>query len=301
MPYISSLDEPIRDPQLGSLLNEFRSLIGRLLDRSAYRGPGTSLFQFSQFVELASRRGISLANRVCIDFGCGSPRPFGVSNLLYLAGAQKVTAIDFEDIQDPGAVAGAALATVLAALTARLTDAFSPLGVTDAILRHQAFQYDCGRLLEGDMGGIPQSIRLFKGSFDEMPESDKAFDIMVSNSVFEHIAEIHSCLAQLRSTISPNGAIYTAIDYRDHRAYAQGLSGWEYFVDDGDYTPGYINKIRHSEMVEIISDAGFRVDEEILVREIPSPDLSSRFLPKYKNMPKDDIEIQEARLLLRPA
>jgi hypothetical protein len=94
--------------------------------------------------------------------------------------------------------------------------------------------------------------------------------------------------------------MFAAIDYRDHRAYTIGASPWQYLLDDQDHSPGYINKIRHSEMLRLIASAGFTVTQSKLIRQEPLSLESQRFIPRYGNLSEEDIKITEAHLLLAP-
>jgi hypothetical protein len=77
-------------------------------------------------------------------------------------------------------------------------------------------------------------------------------------------------------------------------------------MDDGDYFPGFINKLRHSSMISLIRQAGFSVVEQVVEREEhayfpqPSADDRARFLPHYQDLSPEDVAITAARLLLRP-
>lgn len=263
-------------------------------------GPAIAFVQMKRLAGMLIRQRVSLHGKTCIDFGCGSIRPLSVSSLLYLLGADSVLAVDMAEPGNERLRAVGLYALILAVLSGRLRFDTTGLGVTPRALRDRCAAFDLGALLNGDLRGVPPAIRLQAGDYMALPEQERRFDLLTSYSVLEHVADLSSYLSSFRSSISAAGMLYSAIDYRDHRRYTTRASAWQYLLDDGDHAPGYINKIRHSEMLRRIAGAGFTVAQCEVVREEPPAQELLSFLPRYRDMPHDDIAITEAHVLLTP-
>lgn len=264
-------------------------------------GPSATFAQAKRIVDLLARRRISLHGKTCIDFGCGAIRPLSVSSLMYLLGAENVLAVDMEQPGDEASRAVGLYALLLAVLSGRLGIDTTRIAVTPRALRERCAAFDFGALLSGDMRGVPEAIRLRTGNYLALPAQERRFDLLTSYSVLEHVADLASYLRGFRESVSASGAVFAAIDYRDHRVYTIGASRWQYLLDDGDHAPGYINKVRHSEMLRLIAASGFAVAECEVVHEEPPPHELAAFLPRYRDMAREDITITEAHVLLTPA
>jgi 2-polyprenyl-3-methyl-5-hydroxy-6-metoxy-1,4-benzoquinol methylase len=139
------------------------------------------------------------------------------------------------------------------------------------------------------------------GDYLSLPAHEQRFDLLVSYSVLEHVADPGLLFRAFRSAISRSGLIYAAVDYRDHRRYTVNTSRWQYLLDDSDHAPHYINKVRHSGMLRLAEAAGFSVAHSRVVHEEPPRQELERFLPHYRSLSYEDITITEAHLLLTPA
>jgi hypothetical protein len=282
------------------LNDEIVNLLDRLVMPAYGWGPATTFFQLRQMAELVGRQGISLHGKTCVDFGCGAIRPLSTASLLYLLGADHVSAIDLAPPHDERSVAIGLYALLLAVMSGRVGIDTTTLGVPPSALRERCATFDWGALVKGDLRGVPPAIRLQTSDYLGLPAHERRFDFLTSYSALEHVADLPSYLGAFREAISDAGAIYIAIDYRDHRAYTIGASRWQFMIDDGDHTPGYINKLRHSELLQLITSAGFKVVQSRTVREEPSPQDLIDFLPRYQDMSRDDLTTTEAHLLMTP-
>ena len=237
-----------------------------------------------------------------LDFGCGAHRPASMALLFYLCGARQVLGVDVEDIFDVGSVAAGILAEIMSILFGKPGIGFERIGESrEAILRRLS-AVDFEALLRGDLrAGLPQSIQWRNCYFEELPQEEREFDAMFSHCVFEHVADVYGTLAQLRENISPRGFMVVVIDFKDHRCYAGTAKSWfQYLMDDSDHEPGYINKVRYTEFIEIAKRAGFANEATILETINPSAEERAQFLPKYESLSERDITTSGARILFRP-
>ncbi|MBM7046438.1 methyltransferase domain-containing protein [Rhizobium lusitanum] len=255
---------------------------------------------FNQFLDAAKETDTVLFGKHCIDIGCGSGRPHSIASLLYLSGAASVLGIDIVLPDNHEDSASMALMTVLGAVLNHEHMGFERIGVSKDHVMSKLADFDLSRLLSLELeGAIPSVILQKKCFYQDLEESEKKFDIGVSHQVFEHIEHIGELLVELRANISNNGRIFAGIDYRDHRMYVDSSHGpWDYLFDDDGWQ---INKIRHTEMMRIITDSGFDVHISSVDRQHLPPDCFDRLLPKYRDLSSDDIEILSSRVMLLPA
>jgi hypothetical protein len=276
------------------------NLLDQLMTPAYAWGPAITFYELRQIADLVGRQRISLHGKTCVDFGCGAIRPLSTASLLYLLGADHVSAIDLVPPHDKPSVAVGLYALLLAVMSGRLGIDTTALGVSPSTLRERCAAFDWGALLKGDIRGVPPGIRLQTSDYLRLPAHERRFDFLTSYSTLEHVAELPSYLCAFREAISDAGAIDIAIDYRDHRTYTVGASRWQFMKDGGDHAPGYINKLRHSELLQLITSAGFKVAQSRTVREEPSPQDLIDFLPQYQDMSRDDLTTTEAHLLMTP-
>lgn len=291
----------ILDPQFQKFETEFKRIMNECVNVPSYRGGYWAILQANQLVSSLAKFGISLEGRRVIDLGCGATRPVSTSILMYLLGAQTCLALDLERPNDFPAIALAEYANLVAICSGLASLELSAAGQSMTDVRRKMAEFDLAALLNGDLhSGLPEGIRHVIGRYQDLSPTERRFDLMISMSVWEHIADMSDVAKCAREAIDRNGFVFTAIDFRDHRVYSSNASPWQYLVDDEDYMPGYINKIRYTEMRSLINSAGFDIVDATLVQEEPPPDIIKSILPKYAAMSDLDLKTTEARLLLRP-
>jgi 2-polyprenyl-3-methyl-5-hydroxy-6-metoxy-1,4-benzoquinol methylase len=293
---------PIYCPESIDLKESTERFLALASRPNAYKGPDIAALYYNRFVEIAAPYRINVKGKRVVDFGCGQARPLGLAILHHLSGADSVLAIDLQDISDQAAVSLNAATTVLSALSGTLTFDFNALGGNWDTLRMRSTEYDLPKLLANDLiGGMPGRVNFRQDYFQSLAPSDRRFDILVSNSVFEHVHGVPEVLASMRESVSSDGAIYIAIDYHDHRVYARGSSAsrWQYLMD-GDDDNGDINCIRHTAFLELINEAGFDVVQCRREEATPTPAELAKFLPENRFMSQVDINTLAAHILMKP-
>ena len=263
-------------------------------------GPAIPFIQLGRFLELADKVDFNVSGKRCMDYGCGQDRTFSIATLLYLLGAESVVLIDTLPPHNESMLAKGIwyLLAILALDTSALK--LNPKGL-NKIIKTRIFDFDLDALKQGNLyGGLPHNIKLYTGNYHYLAEEIGALDTIISNSVFEHDMKIEKTLTIFRQYLLPEGCIYTDIDYRDHRMYLEGLSPWQYLIDDSDVSPDYINKIRMIEMRKIIRRSGFDIAASNQISTSPQKETMDKFLPKYQNLHSDDIHILQDSLFLKP-
>ena len=267
----------------------------------SFRGGYYSFLQICQLLELGRAHPNLIKGKRIIDFGCGATRPITSSTLLYLLGASSTLAIDLERPFDPAAVAVAEYGNIVSVISGLSMIDFTISDVDITYACRRAADFDLAGLLKGELyQSLPRAIEHKICRYQDLSVEQKKFDVMISSSVFEHVADIEDVLTHARQSISANGFIYTSVDFRDHRLYSRGLSGWQYLLDGGDHEPNYINKIRFTEMTMIFNRTGFEVVSSKVIREELPPSVNDNLLPEYKSLSTLDKEAVEAQFLLRP-
>lgn len=140
-------------------------------------------------------------------------------------------------------------------------------------------------------------------SLEEIPSA--SVDLVFSQAVLEHVRryEFEETMRQMRRILTPTGVASHRVDLKDHLGAALNNlrfseRRWEstLFVDSGFYT----NRIRFSEMCEVMTRAGFEVDviQVDIWDELPTPLV--KLDPRFSRMPKDELLVSGFDVVLRP-
>lgn len=131
-------------------------------------------------------------------------------------------------------------------------------------------------------------------SLREIP--DKSVDFIYSNAVFEHIRreEFKPTMAELRRIVRDNGIGSHCIDLRDHIDGALNNLRFSEHFWEGDRMQRigcYTNRIRYSEMLDILSEVGF--DVEVVSKEQWQrlPTKKSKMQPEFRKMNDEDLSV----------
>ncbi len=291
----------VMDPPTVKFQRDIFEILAENSSVPSFRGGHYSFLQISQLLELGRAYPNLIKDKRIIDFGCGAARPIASSALLYLLGASSTLAIDLERPFDPAAVAVANYGNIIAVISGVAPIDFTLSDVDISYARSRAADFDLAGLLQGELyESLPRAVNYRVCRYQDLTVDEKKFDLMISSSVFEHVADIEDVLTDARQAISTSGYIYTSVDFRDHRLYSQGLSPWQYLLDGGDHEPNYINKIRYTSMVAVFNRTGFEIVSSKIVREELPPSVDNELLPEYRMLSTLDKEAVEARFLLRP-
>ena len=262
-------------------------------------GPAIPFIQLGRFLDLAAEINIDINGKQCMDYGCGQSRSFSIAALLYLFGAKSVVSIDIEPHFDEVSLAQG-LWSLLAVLAIDSSAFKINPAYQDKIIKTRIFDFDLNALKQGRLyDGLPPEIKHYTGNYHHLAKKIGDLDIIVSNSVFEHDPEIEITLQIFKQYLRPDGCIYTDIDYRDHRHYLNGLSSWQYLIDNDDVSPDYINKIRSTEMRNIIRRSGFDIVKTTQLSEAPPQNIIDQLLPQYQNLQNNDLNIVQDSLILK--
>ena len=138
-----------------------------------------------------------------------------------------------------------------------------------------------------------------------------SIDMVTSCDVLEHVPidDIGAVLAECRRILRDDGIMRIRIDYQDHYWYFDGRATPYNFLRFSPrawrrYNPSlhYQNRIRHSELLDLVEEGGFTVLED----DHPAPtteDLemldATPLAPEFLSMPQTSVAIRFANLSLR--
>jgi SAM-dependent methyltransferase len=162
-----------------------------------------------------------------------------------------------------------------------------------------------------DAGGYPPDvITCIQQPAERLRElKGRQFDLIISNAVLEHVSDLPSVCRMLAGLTKPGGINSHQVDFRDHLNRARPLefllrSDLQFLLERTRH-PSQGNRIRHSECINIFSDAGFSIDEATPNCFADDAYLND-FLPRlrssrsrYREWPASDLQVLSTSLRLR--
>lgn len=235
-----------------------------------------------------------LARTSALDFGCGRRNPLGLSILLYANGVQHVCAIEPGAI-DVSSARTAAVELIKAVMLAPEKFNYSGIGNRELKSRCASIAFEridqLGTAASIDFGGI----RLVRSLNDE--RSDQ-FDLVVSCSVFEHVADLQHEIRSHRRLMRNGSVGVHIVDFSDHRKTAEPYDPFAFYYDDGQ--PG-LNQLRPSDIRQLFSDAAFDVAVRGEVR-LGSEELDySRLRERFRRYSEEDLTTRQATFIVQPS
>ena len=237
------------------------------------------------------------------NFGCGRYVPHGQSLLALLAGASATLATDVCPPLDRGRAARALRELAMHAILrpTRMGAARQPRAELAELIERVL---DLDRLAEGTYSNAldPHLLAYRTESVYEADLPRDAFELIASRAVFEHLPDVPAALTALHRTCRAGGYLYLIIDYSDHRRYQnpERYHHWSHLIDLDEATYLQTNRLRHPDYPELFAAAGFAVvsSEPCDVEAVPE-DEWRRLAPRYRAMPRDELAVASARIVLR--
>lgn len=244
-------------------------------------------------------RHADILDKVILDFGCGCQEALAIAVLLWANGARGVLAVDSDPLVSESRTGRFLYDFIITCLIQPEPFVWEQTQIAE--FRHKLLSLDLRAFRSGYISPLFTAAPILHavGDILELDLPDGKIDGMVSQSVFEHVGNCEQVLRQLHRKLVPGGLLCSAIDFRDHRFYTEGSSPWRYLLDDGDYYPGYINKMRFSQMMELFKTCGFSVVSNDLVEDQPPADILENILPKYRDLSLADIRINACYTLFK--
>lgn len=293
-------DSTIVARMLGVLAAE----IGARPDASDRYSPQASMIHLSNLLghpDVTRPALPELQGAVCLDFGSGGLNPAGGLFALLLAGAERGIAVDLDDIHSVPCAVRALYNLLCAAITHTVRPAI-PGSSEQLLSRVQSF--DIARLAAGDIEGIDeQRLCYLQKPLQAAGLGPGSIDLLVSNSVLEHIDDLDPVLAEMARIVRPGGLAVHAIDGYDHRHYhlPREISPHEFLFDASDDVLLHgCNRIRPMQFAARFEAFGFEVRRLEKSNLVPISDADhDRLAPAFRDLPRDHIEVARARYYLR--
>ncbi len=248
-------------------------------------------------------RGFSVLGKTVLDFGCGAVHPFDMSTVFWLNGAASCLAIDMRGLESER-VAANTLADHIDEFRAA-PDRWLIPGSSMGTFLQRLDGFDVNALRAGRLYGAIGSAALTHliGRVQNAIAAPGSIDIVVSNTVIEHVADLGDVARHLRTLLSRDGVMYHIVDYTDHGIHGDPKLNYWSFMTEGHEVPdiaagGDMNKLRNSEVEAIFREAGLIVSMDPLIRQTPPDSVLYNLLPKYQTMSPDDLELVTTGLRL---
>ena len=257
---------------------------------------------FGLFQELLKYSHFKLDEATIIDLGCGSINPYGFLFLFLMLGAKRGIAIDLDEIQNvPKAVQ--ALADCAAMMLINPRGLVGEYAITrEQVLRNVA-SFDLARLGVGDPVGLdPQRLSYRRESISALSLGDNEADLVISNSLLEHIARVDEVIVELGRITRKGGIHIHNIDGSDHRRYWDPrCHPLKFLTEPSNEALRYgSNRIRPCDFIPLFERYGF---ELIAFTPFESVDvgveLRQQLMEPFRSMPNEVLSVIGGRLLLR--
>lgn len=142
----------------------------------------------------------------------------------------------------------------------------------------------------------------YMAPFDAAKDKVPQIDAFISNEVLEHIPPgvLPAIFRNVSSSLSEGGVSIHAIDYSDHYARDGGVSRYNFLqFSDEDWRPfnaglHYVNRLRHSQYIKVMKDAGLQVAEAETHEGDYPPDL--QVSEAFSGFDKKDLHIMRSRI-----
>ncbi|MCP3388334.1 methyltransferase domain-containing protein [Bradyrhizobium sp. CCGB12] len=137
-----------------------------------------------------------------------------------------------------------------------------------------------------------------------------SIDCAVSVETLEHIpkSDIAAILKELRRIIRPDGLVLMQIDYGDHfKGFDPSISSFNFLTySEEDWAPfqsrfQYVNRLRHSEYLELFREAGFELLSDQPDRRPAERHILERLAPCFKGFSEEDLFTLGSLIVGRPA
>jgi SAM-dependent methyltransferase len=219
---------------------------------------------------------------------------------MLLEGARRAYAIDLDEIASIPLACRALYTLVAAAVIG--ADGADIRGTAEQIL-DRVSTFDLKRLADGDPGGIDaHRLRHIRAPIHESGIERESVDLVVSNSVYEHLEDPDSVTAHLARLMRPGGLAVHAIDGFDHRYYADRSTHPLEFLRDKSSPPLVrgCNRIRPLAFTDIFERHGLEVRGIWHGHRLTlTDDLVSSFSDSFRMLPREQLEVARARFYLR--
>lgn len=152
---------------------------------------------------------------------------------------------------------------------------------------------------------LDERIWLVPDDAAALSAEDESFDLVVSNSVLEHVRDFPSAARECLRVLRPGGLALHYIDLRDHRDFdapraflRYSHSEWESQLQGTPFD--YTNRLRRASLRAGFLSAGLEVLEEEIFQRVPLASGERAGLsPEFRDLPSEELEILGVGYVLR--
>jgi SAM-dependent methyltransferase len=139
---------------------------------------------------------------------------------------------------------------------------------------------------------------------------NNSIDCAVSVETLEHIPknDIAAILKELHRILRPDGLALMQIDYGDHyKGFDRSISSFNFLTySEDEWAPfqsrfQYVNRLRHSEYLELFRKAGFQVMSDRPDRRPAEPEIMKRLAPCFQKFSQEDLFTIGSLIVARPS
>jgi SAM-dependent methyltransferase len=307
---LAGLDRPLEFPnyvdklRFLTLLNLLAERLDEVREAPENRASLTLLANhFAYVASCAARFGVPLTDTVHLEIGCGSASPYARMFTHLMAGARRAICVDLDAPQDePSALR--ALARIAAQTLIDPQRLFGAHEVERARVLDNLRGFDLARLGAGERAGLAADrIELRLESAAALGIPPNSVDLVVSNSVLEHLPDVDAAIAELARVTRPGGYGIHLVDVVDHRVYQDPTLHPLEFLTIAD-AHGIVhdgNRLRLHEVGEAFLRHGFVILDTFFGNPIDVAAIRSRLVDPWRRMPDEALDHGFGLCLVRRA
>jgi hypothetical protein len=221
------------------------------------------------FLDISTK--IDVSSSSFVEIGAG--RDLAVAVALRLMGVKKITCVDITFLAKPSLIYHAAQYMA------------NKLGKPCPVIKNWN---------DVESFGISYAA---PASLESLNLSEKSFDCFYSVDTLEHIPfeALRGIFAESSRILKSNGISIHFIDYGDHYLRGSNISRFNFLTFTyNEWKPfnskfQYVNRMRHSEYLNLFRCMGFSVVDEVPVIEAPETLIIDRLAPEFKEFTIDDL------------
>jgi len=239
---------------------------------------------------------------VHVDVGCGSVNALARLFTHVLLGVRKGIGVDL-DVAPPDAESAHCLARLAGAVILDPASLFGDAPVPGSAILANLSGFDLPKLRAGDPSGIdPSRLELRQAPIEATGLATASVDVVVSNSVLEHVQDVDAALAELARITRPGGFGVHGIDTLDHRWYGEPhLHPLEFLtVDASQRMVAGCNRLRLADFRSRFERHGFALIHHEMGNHVAiTPGFRARLVEPWRSMPDDYLDRTWANALVR--
>ena len=285
------------------LLSRLHDLTEALLDVQENRASVANFAAQFEFVRHCWRKhGVPMAGATHVDVGCGALQPLARLFTHAMLGVERAIGIDLDRPTEP-AVAARHLARLAAAAILDPASLYGDFPITGRDVLANLHGFDLAKLRRGDPAGVDATrATLLHRPIEATGLATASVDVVISNSVLEHLSDVDAALRELARITRPGGYGIHGIDTIDHRWYGEPtIHPLDFLtIDTRDPIVFECNRIRLVEFPALFRRHGFEVVDYAAHRTFTmTPDFRARLLAPWQGLDDAVLEATWANVLVR--